>query len=227
MKNIMIAVKDPREIPTYAASDVARFFNLPVSTARAWMFGQSNFTPLISLPDPELRLISFYNLVELHVISFTRRKRNLSLTKIRRAIDYMKNRFGHENPFAHASFKTDGVDLFVEVSGKLLNISRGGQLAMKSILERYLERIEHDSAGMPKRLYLFTRTTIEDSPKTVMIDPHISFGRPVLSGTGITTAILSERFYAGESLEDLAFDYGCDARLIEEAIRCEPRPIAA
>ncbi len=218
---------DPREIPTYAATDVAHFFDLPVSTARAWIFGQANFKPLITLPDPKIRLISFYNLVELHVISFTRRKRNLSLKKIRHSIDYLEKRFGYKYPLAREAFKTDGVDIFIEESGKLLNISRSGQLAMRVILEKFLERIEHDDFGKPQRLYLFTRTAIDDNPKTVMIDPHISFGRPVLAGTGITTAILSERFNVCESIFDLADDYNCDPKLIEEAIRCETRRRAA
>lgn len=201
--------------------DVAHFLNLPVSTARAWIFGQSNFKPLITLPDPSIRLISFYNLVELHVIGFTRRKRNLSLNKIRQSIEYLEGRFGYSYPLAREAFITDGVDIFIEESGKLLNISRSGQLAMREILERYLERIEYDEFGMPQRLFLFTRTAIDDNPKTVVIDPHISFGRPVLAGTGVTTAILSERFYAGESIFELAEDYNFDPKAIEEAIRCE------
>ncbi len=51
-------------------------------------------------------------------------------------------------------------------------------------------------------------------------------GRPVLVGTGIPTAILAERYKAGESIDELALDYGCDRLQIEEAIRCELRLVA-
>jgi uncharacterized protein (DUF433 family) len=49
----------------------------------------------------------------------------------------------------------------------------------------------------------------------------VSFGRPVLAGTGIPTAVIAERYKAGESMDDLADDYGRRRLEIEEAIRCE------
>ncbi|MDB9448215.1 DUF433 domain-containing protein [Anabaena sp. CS-542/02] len=45
-------------------------------------------------------------------------------------------------------------------------------------------------------------------------------------GTGISTSVLAERYQAGESIDDLAYDYKCDRSKIEEAIRCE-LPITA
>jgi uncharacterized protein (DUF433 family) len=53
------------------------------------------------------------------------------------------------------------------------------------------------------------------------IDPRISFGRPVIAGTRIATAVIGERWRAGESVEALAADYGRSLAEIEEAIRCE------
>ncbi len=55
----------------------------------------------------------------------------------------------------------------------------------------------------------------------MMIDPRVTFDRPVLAGTGIPTAVLADRYKAGESMGDLADDYECERDLIEEAIRCE------
>lgn len=55
----------------------------------------------------------------------------------------------------------------------------------------------------------------------VVIDPRISFGRPVLAGSGIPTAVIAEQYKAGESVDELADDYGRKRLEIEEAIRCE------
>ena len=55
----------------------------------------------------------------------------------------------------------------------------------------------------------------------MVIDPRIAFGRLTIAGTGIVTDILKERYKAGDSIEDLAFDYDCDRLSLEEAIRCE------
>lgn len=49
----------------------------------------------------------------------------------------------------------------------------------------------------------------------------IAFGRPVLVGKCIPTAILGERYKAGDSIDTLALDYRCSHLQIEEAIRCE------
>jgi uncharacterized protein (DUF433 family) len=54
-----------------------------------------------------------------------------------------------------------------------------------------------------------------------MIDPRISFGRSVLAGTGVPTAMLAERCKAGESIDELAERCNCDRLQIEEGIRCE------
>ncbi len=56
-----------------------------------------------------------------------------------------------------------------------------------------------------------------------MIDPRVQYGRPVLAGSGIPTAVIAERYKAGESIDALAADYGRDTGDIEEAIRCELR----
>ena len=58
----------------------------------------------------------------------------------------------------------------------------------------------------------------------MVIDPRVSSGRPVLVGSGIPTAVIAERYKAGESIDQLADDYGrerLDIEDIEEAIRCE------
>jgi uncharacterized protein (DUF433 family) len=91
----------------------------------------------------------------------------------------------------------------------------------------YLSRIERNAAGVPVKLYLFTRSRRADEPKVVAIDPYVSFGRPVLVGTGIPTAVIAERYKAGESIQALAEDYERPPCDIEEAIRCELNTQAA
>ena len=89
------------------------------------------------------------------------------------------------------------------------------------LLKAYLRRVERDDSGLPIKLYPYIRKRALDEPKLVVIDPYVAFGRPVITGTGIPTAIVAERYKAGESVEDLSQDYGRDALEIQEAIRCE------
>jgi len=125
-------------------------------------------------------------------------------------------------PLAQAQFGTHGVDLFVEELDRILNVSRHGQVEMGELIRVHLQRIERDPHGVPIKLYPFTRKQPrKESLKSVVMDPRIAFGRPVLVGTAVPTTVLADRFKAGDSLNDLAEDYGAQPQAIEEAIRCE------
>jgi uncharacterized protein (DUF433 family) len=155
------------------------------------------------------------------VLAAIRHQHNVPLDKVRAAMSYLRNEFGSEHPLAEHRFQTNGVDLFVERFEQLINVSRHGQLAMRQLLELSLRRIEWDTGGVAYRLYPFTRKPLPDAPRSIVIDPQLSFGRPVLAGTGIATTIVAERYKAGESIELLARDYERAPADIEEAIRCE------
>jgi uncharacterized protein (DUF433 family) len=86
-----------------------------------------------------------------------------------------------------------------------------------------LDRVERDLAGLPSKLYPFTRSVdtshSRSDPKIVVINPRISFGRPSVGG--VATSAIWSRFRAGDSPAHLAEDYGLSPEAIEEAIRCE------
>ena len=221
--------RDLREMPAYGINEAAHYLSIPKATLRSWVLGRHYptgagkqfFLPIIELPDKDQRLLSFVNLVEAHVLDAIRRAHGVALWRVRKAIDYLKKQLGSSHPLAEQRFVTDEVDLFVEMFGQLVNISQEGQLAIKELIEAHLRRIERDTSGLPIRLYPFTRERKPDEPRIIVIDPHISFGRPVLAGTGIATTVIAQRYKAGESIAELAEDYGRSRSEIEEAIRCE------
>jgi uncharacterized protein (DUF433 family) len=86
-----------------------------------------------------------------------------------------------------------------------------------------LNRIDRDGGG-PSRLYPFSRTPAEGSPRNIVMDPRIRFGRPTVAGHGTPTDILLERHQAGDSIAELADDYGLTAAEVEEALRYESAP---
>jgi uncharacterized protein (DUF433 family) len=221
--------KNPVEVPTYSLAEAAHDLQLPRTTVVAWAIGRRCetksgsycFRPLIRIADRETPLLSFLNLAELHVLSAMRRDLHVKLRAVRQAIQYLSRAFRSEHPLVQRRMLTEGTDLFIERYGEYVTISQRGQLAMKQVLQAYLERLERNHAGTPIRLFPFTRTQIGNSPKTVAIDPRVQFGRPCLTGTGIPTAILLERYKAGDSIHLLAEDYGVPPSAIEEALRYE------
>lgn len=226
---------DHRESPAYTVSEAARYLGIPVSTLRSWVigrkyptsFGVRLFRPLISIAARKPDLLSFMNLVEAHVLDAIRQDYGVPIMKVRTALDYVSKRIAGRNPLATQEFETDGLNLFVHRYGQLINVSQDGQLAMRQLLEAYLHRIERDASGIPSKLYPFTRKRSTEEPKVVVIDPSISFGRPVLVGTGVPTAVIADRYKAGESIDALADDYGRGRLEIEDAIRSELQVEAA
>lgn len=228
-------VGDPREMPAYSISVAAHYLQLPAATLRSWVCGRTyrlkdgtakRFKPLISLPDKRTALLSFLNLAEAHVLSALRREHEISMPYIRSALNYVSKRYGWKRPLIEQRFRTDGVGLFIEHYGRLIDVSAGGQQLMRQIVEAHLERLEWENLSVA-RLYPFTRPRDLHCPRSVVIDPQYSFGRPVLVKSHISTEVIFERYQAGESPEELADDYGCETLDINEAIRCESRREAA
>lgn len=226
--------RDPREIAAYTTVEAAHYLRIPENTLRAWCFGRSSASrhgnarripSVIKVADPARHLLSFVNLLEMHVLDAIRRRHQVELKRIRSAIRYLEDHFSLAHPLVDEAMETDGTDLFISNYGSLINASRHGQMAMREMLKAHLERIDRDQHGLAIRLYPFTRKRdlegAAPDPKLVSIDPRLAFGRPVLSGSRIPTIEIAERYKAGDSIFDLAEDYGREPFEIEEAIRCE------
>jgi uncharacterized protein (DUF433 family) len=226
--------RDPRTLATYTVGEAAHYLRIPFSTIRAWLHGTSygvregkrKFRRVIEPPDTTSPLLSFFNLAEAHVLRALRRDYHLPLRHVRRALDYVKDRFGCQRPLVEQRFQTDGVSLFIEQLGKLVDVSAQGQIVMRQVVEAHLERLEWEDR-LVVRLYPFTRSRDADSPKFVIIDPRYSFGKPALKNAGVATAVIAERYKAGDSIDQLARDYGCTSLEIEEGLRCELSVAAA
>jgi uncharacterized protein (DUF433 family) len=214
---------DPRETPAYTVGEAAHYLGVPKSTMRSWFAGQRGFRAVIRPADAKPSLgLSFTNLVEAYVPTAIRRKHNIALPTIRHGLDYLVRKLGAKRPLLEKEFATNGVDLFVDHLGEIINISRDGQVEMVDLIRAYLERIDRDTKGLPIKLYPFMRTqALREQPRTVVIDPRVSFGRPVITGTGIPTAVLAEQFKAGDPVPMLAKEYGADEEAVWDAIRCE------
>lgn len=224
--------RDPRDLPSYTTWEAARYVRLPLRTVQNWTFGFRTYggEPLIHIADPERHRLSFWNVAELHVLGALRRYHRIPPRNLRFAIRYLENEFANPHPLLTVRMLTDGVSIFVEQAGALINVTRSGQLAMRQLIEAHLKRIDQDVDGLAVRLFPFVRhdahtarspEMLSVEPRIISLDPRVRFGRPVIADTGIPTEEIAERFRAGDSFELLADEYGRPPREIEEAIRCE------
>ncbi len=213
------------ETPIYNMGEAARYTRIPYQTLRYWTKGRASVKPLIPLASKNPPLLSFKNLMECHMLSGMRIK--LQTRKIRIALDNLTKLHPSLHPLLEWQFETNRKNLFLrEHEEELVNLNKPEQRIFTQIFELNMERIEKNEKGMYV-FFPFVEKRSRFEPKIIMMNPAISFGRPVIAGTGIPTAVIASRFHARESISDLAKEYGRTEEEVEEAVRWETRAIAA
>lgn len=219
---------DLRNQPAYSISEAARYLKLPAATLRSWMLGRpypkagetARFKPLFQVARKAPPALSFYNLIEAHVLRSLRTEHGVPIREVRNAIDYAEKSLQIDRLLLHKDLLTHAGNVFLEKYGNLINLSASGQLALRKYFEEHLKRVEWDDRQFPIRLYPFT--AIETSGRRpIAIDPSVAFGRPVLLRAGVTTRTIAERLDAGETVSDLTNDYDITAPEVEEAVMYE------
>lgn len=206
---------DPRETPIYSVVDVAHYVGVPRSTLRHWLKAPTNGRAIIESSDPNGRL-SFYNLLEAHVLRLTQDK-GIPLGRTRRAVDTLRSLFPQSrHPLLEQRLSTAKgyKSIFIKElrDGSVSNLSFGGQYEFGRFIDRFLERIERDSAGAPISLRPM-------KTRHIIINRSVAGGRPVLVGTGILAEILAARNRGGEDAVSLAHNYGLSLADVKEAIK--------
>jgi uncharacterized protein (DUF433 family) len=220
---------DPRNAPAYGVAEAARYIKLPIATLRSWTIGRAypkakglaHFHPLIRPAQAQPALLSFWNLIEAHVLRSLRTEHGVSLNDVREAIRYAEEHLCIERLLLSKQLNTDAGRLFLDRYGQLINLSASGQLAIRSAFHQHLRRVEWGDLPFPIRLYPFISSNSGTTDKPIAIDPTIAFGRPVIARKAISTLAIADRIDAGESPQELAEDYELEVNEIEQAVLYE------
>ncbi len=219
-------------------TDVARYLSLPKPTVRAWVAGtktgrqgqQRKFHRVIKPAklDGITPVLSFVNLCEVYTLSSLRRNHRINLQVIRALVKRLIQEFGVEHPLTYPKLYVDANarELFADIANSLLSAT--GQLANAAVLARYLERVEVEPSGVPIRVFPFANqpSTLKEAqaaPRYVVIDPLRAFGRACIVGTRVPIEEVALRFKAGESLDQIAADFGRTRNECEAALRLYQR----
>jgi uncharacterized protein (DUF433 family) len=219
-------------MPRYAFGEAAAYLGLPESTMRSWFvgmpYGQSPnlrfFKPILKSAAKEL--LSFYDIASAHVL-MSMKSKGVPPSDIRDIVQGLEVRYPNSQyPLLGKDFYLFGKDVVVKEVGRRLNLTRGGQMGFRSIMDKFLSRIELDANLMPAR-FSPLRTNKERGRGYIVIDPDYASGRPVIKGTGIAAEVIAKRKGSGESIAYLAKDYRLSRRAVEEAIKYFPQRKAA
>lgn len=210
---------DPRELPLYSLAELSFLFEIPKQTLHAWSRPSfrkgKEVAPLVVPADKANAIYSFYNLVEVHLLSLTTKIHGMKITNVRRATELLRKESLHDlpHPLLSQEFHTDGRHFWLKQLEKRIDLSQFNQLGLAPVLDTYLERIDRDELFKPKKIF-----PAGQSGKIVSITPTVSSGRPIIDGTGVPAISIWSRFKAGDSIEYLADDFDIAVPQIRGAI---------
>lgn len=211
--------------PAYSISEASRYLRLSPATLRSWVLGRpyptarglGRFAPALNLAKKEPPTLSFSNLIQAHVLRSLRTEHGVPLDAVQEALAYAQRELRIDQLLLREELCMAGGELFLARYGEVMNLSASGQLAMRKVFEAHLKRVEWGKLRFPVRLYPFLVSESADA-KSIVIDPQISFGRPVVNRAFISTRSIVDRIDAGEKVEDVARDYNLRREAVEEAV---------
>lgn len=231
---------DSREQAAYTTKEAADYLGIGRPTLETWFWGRSYPTkrdpkklwpPVFYPADPHLRLLSFFNLAEAHVLAATRYEHKVPFWAVREAIANVVESVPHasKHPLLSDDFFTNGKLLFVKKIKEYVNIS-SHQLSLE-IMESFLRRVLKDDPENPfkdnQAFKVYPLRPGELNDKVISITAGVSASRPIIDGTRIPVYAIWRRVEAGEDETFIANDLEIAPEKVRRAIEFVDRRRAA
>ena len=154
------------------------------------------------------------------------------MQRIRPAIAQLEQRIGVAHALASQKLYTDGAELMFDYaehhrgsdegdSAMELVVVRNGQRVFADVITDYLRRIQYGDDGYPTLIRVPAYSGAE-----VVVDPHRAFGSPIFQRGGARVDDVLERFWAGDSIDELTGEFGVPADQLEDVLRAASRRAA-
>lgn len=216
------------EEPLYTVAEAAAYLRVPRSTFEKWARGYTRrqgrrviqVGPLVTSVGAGMRApeIPFIGLAEGMVLAAFRTAR-VPMQRIRSAVDVLNTELGLEHALASRRLFTEGAEILYDYAvqedqQKLigLTVASTHHPVFAPVVREYLIRITYARDGWAQRLRLPISTS-------VIVDPERAFGQPIFENGAVRVDDALDRFEAGDSLGDVAYDFGVPLEDVEEAVR--------
>ena len=214
---------DPRvNVPLYTIAEAAQYVGLPYSTLQSWVRPGGGKIPLITSLERKgyEASIPFIGLAEAFVLQAAR-SAGVPRHRIRPGVEAVKAELGLEHALASQALYTDGAELLVQYAAddEDLEVARTRQRQLTQTVKHQLQLITYGGDGYAERLQLPGY-----GPADVVVDPRVAFGYPVVKRTGTRVKDVLERFWAGENLRTIAYDFDLNDEAVEALLRAQTRP---
>jgi len=223
----------PLTAGAYTLPDAAKLLHLPIPRLRTWVAGRTvpdqssgrkKVYPAGSINATGAardRHFSFYTLIELFTLA-SLRQFGVSLRVLRQARAELAERERTAHPFALKGLLTDRKKLLFDLGEKaLLELGASGQTSFEQVLEPFCIRLDFDATTR-----MASRYHPMGKDKPIVVDPTRGFGRPIIAGTSIATESLASLIRGGETVDDVASDFGLAPAVVSEVWSFENRAAA-
>lgn len=170
------------------------------------------------LPEIDGKLaLGFLDLMEMRFVDAFL-KEGVSWRTLRLAANKARDLFKSTHPFCTRKFKTDGRQVFAEISDhagdrSLLELVRS-QLYFHKTVSPFLRGVEFEDDEPVRWRPL-------EGARQIVLDPNRSFGQPVVDHSGVPTLILARAAKVNRSFEEVAEWYRTDVRAVRAAVEYE------
>ncbi len=188
--------------PIASRGEVSHLVQVPPQRLTSWMHPTRNRRPLVHSMERNGRLtIPLVGIAEAASLRGLR-DLGLSMQQARRAAEFVRDTYANEYALASPKLVTDGTDAFFEDDKGLVRV-RDRQGAIKEVLKDHLRPLILDSNGFVEafRVEEFTSSM-------VTIDPRFNAGRMSFVRNRVPLFAVAGALKAGESVEDIADDFG-------------------
>lgn len=203
----------------YSIPDAAAILNMPMGKVRRWI---KKYWELEFLQDigerytwGESREKAFHFLTLIEIIAVDSfREIGVSFPKIKLAHAKLSEILDTRYPFAHAELMTDGKRIFYKLlDTSLLEVDEKQQLSFEKLVAPYCKKIDfQDKTHLAERFWPLGKD------HQIVVDPHHSFGQPVIKGTNTTVETIYSMLNAGESPEFVASIYDLNLNAVEDVL---------
>ncbi len=213
----------------FTLREAATYLGLPNSTLHSWARPGGAAKPIITCFPAHGReaTVPFIGFAEAYVLSAFRRA-GVPMQRIRPAVEVLSSGIGVEHALASKRLYTDGAEVLYDYAAsehdeelRGLTVVRTGQRQFAEVVRDYLKRITYGDDGWASRVRLPAYRHAD-----VVVDPRRAFGMPLVVRGGARVEDLVDRFVAGDTLADIAEDFGVPEPEVEDVVRVATRAVA-
>lgn len=213
-------------VPLMTAQAAGVHLGIPGSTIKQWI-SRGPERPVMHSVDPATPhgpRLPFVSLAEAQILRELR-KAGLSMPHIRAGVIRLQKETGEEYVLATRTIATDGGDLLYNAATRVAPEwvrAHDGQRALRQVVEAVIKFVSYADDGYADRIRLRPYEGAD-----VIIDPRFGFGQPVFAGSKVPVETVADLFYGGgESVDDIADEYGISTSEVETVLRVMARRAA-